>query len=140
MTTETTVRYVALGTTDEITSCEVCPKVDLTHTVHLALVDEDGETVGELYVGSDCAARMSGRKAKDIRTEAARADRARDTAVRDAHRVWQNAHGWWRQNTVDAAIGRWHTPAQFRAYTEAAGFVEADAAWLAEHPEPPRPW
>jgi hypothetical protein len=66
--------WVAAGTTDEITDCEICGKTDLKGTVRM-ISDE-----AEVFAGSDCAARMAGRPAAEIRKAAAAANRAAHAA------------------------------------------------------------
>jgi hypothetical protein len=72
------VTYRVAGTTDDANECEICGKTDLRGTVIL----DTGN--GHVYAGSDCAARLTGRPVKEIRTAAARADRARKAADRAA--------------------------------------------------------
>jgi hypothetical protein len=81
--TKTTARklFRVLGTTDEVTSCDYCGRVELKGTVKLAILDEDSNDTGELvYYGSGCAAKAGKRKVKDIRDEA----KAADAAAREA--------------------------------------------------------
>jgi hypothetical protein len=135
-TTTDTLTYQARGTTDEITQCEICGKPELKGTVRLALVDPDGGVVDEVYAGVVCAARRAGRKAADIRTEAARADRAHDEAVREAFRAWDDAQSSWFCAERDAALG---PDAGFAAIVEFSASPEhkaAAAAWLAANPLP----
>src|SRR4029079_3973808 len=74
-------RWVARGFTDDVTDCQHCGKTDLKGTVRMVALGPDNEDLGDCYMGVGCAARMSGRKAAEIRTEASRADRqARDAA------------------------------------------------------------
>ncbi len=139
MTTATLpARYVARGTTDEITECEHCGKTGLKHTVRMAILDADGNEDEEIYMGATCAAKMSGRPVKDIRTEAARADRERAQAIRDGWRAWQDAHHnafiAWR----DSHVGERATAPDVRVWWDANR--EAIDAWRvayeAAHPKP----
>jgi hypothetical protein len=95
MTNSETVREIstwrALGLTDEITTCDHCGRDDLKATVRMVLVDADGGQEGEQFMGTACAARMTGRKVAEIRTEAARADRERVAAERAAAQAERDA-------------------------------------------------
>ncbi len=82
MTTVTTYRYRATGTTDDVTQCEICGKPELKGTVRLAVVDPDGNAVDEVYAGVTCAARRAGRTVPELKAEAVRATRAREDAAR----------------------------------------------------------
>lgn len=73
--------YRVLGTTDDVTECQVCGKVELKGTMAL---DMDGTTV---FAGFTCGAWLAGRPVRELRTEAKAADQARrdaEQAVRDA--------------------------------------------------------
>lgn len=72
--TTTRTTYRAAGTTDEITTCDHCGRVDLMGTVRMVA----GEV--EVFMGSSCAASMTGRPVREIDREA----RAGDTAARKA--------------------------------------------------------
>lgn len=74
----TTTTYRVLGTTDDVTTCDICGRPELKGTVAL---DADGDT---LYAGTSCAARIAGRPARDIRSAARVADEARIDAERAA--------------------------------------------------------
>lgn len=50
--------YRVRGTTDDVTVCGQCGKVDLKGTVMLDVLDADGNTEDVIYVGSVCAAKM----------------------------------------------------------------------------------
>lgn len=99
--TATTARRVfrVLGTTDDVTVCELCGRAELRGTVVLAVLDADGNDTGErVHYGSSCGARAAGwttaevnRMAKDA-DAAARALRvAEHTAVWDAYHARQTA-------------------------------------------------
>lgn len=77
----------AVGTTDEVIECELCGKKNLSHTVIVEFLDENGDSGGEAFLGSDCAARkVSGRTdrklAGKILQQAKGADLKRAEAVR----------------------------------------------------------
>lgn len=89
MTTAITARKVfkVLGTTDEVTECEHCGRVDLKGTIRLGALDEDGNVEGVTYFGAVCGARAAGWTTKEIRRSAGAADRAAAEAEREARRV-----------------------------------------------------
>lgn len=71
-----------LGTSDEVNECDLCGRVELKSTVALQPLDPDGGDIGQpVYYGCDCAARAAGWTQKDVRREAATADRAKDAAI-----------------------------------------------------------
>jgi hypothetical protein len=77
----------AVGTTDEVIGCELCGKKNLSHTVIVEFLNENGDSDGEAFLGSDCAARkVAGRAdrklAGKILREAQAADVKRAEAVR----------------------------------------------------------
>lgn len=89
MTTTQNASYRVLGSTDDITECDQCGKVDLKGTVILGIMDDDGNIDGEIYVGSTCAAKMAGTRTTGakIRQQAAGADYQRACALRTS-REW----------------------------------------------------
>lgn len=88
--------YRVKGTTDDVTDCDNCPKVNLKSTVVLAILDEGGNEEGERYVGCDCAEKLTGRKASAIRREAAAADAAAKKKRDDAE--------YFARNILDAYV------------------------------------
>lgn len=131
-----TITYRATGMTDDVTTCEHCGKAELKGTVRLIICDEDGATGEEIYAGVVCAARLSGRKASAIRTEADRADRERKEARWAAWHAWNNRHTMWQQPLQDKAIGRYPRPEEIRAYRASEAYQVADAQFRAADPEP----
>lgn len=85
--------YRALGTTDEITECEHCGRVDLKGTVILGVLDADGNVESRTYFGAVCGAKAAGWTTKDVRKAAAAADRAAAEAERAARRARMEAEG-----------------------------------------------
>ena len=91
------MRYATRGTTDDVTTCQICGKAELKGTVILAILDADGNTEDVTYAGTSCAAKLAssstGRPvtAKQIRDHAAGIDRQRARAVADA----TEKLGWW---------------------------------------------
>ena len=56
-TTNTTPKFVVLGTTDSVCKCDHCGRTDLKKTVALGLLDADGNWDGDVtYYGTTCAA------------------------------------------------------------------------------------
>src|SRR5688500_12030616 len=66
--------YRVLGTTDEVTECEHCGRVDLKGTIILGITDVDGNVEDRTYFGAVCGARAAGKPVKELRKEAASAD------------------------------------------------------------------
>ena len=69
MSTDAATRpaFRVLGTTDDVTACELCGKPELRGTVILGALDADGNVEGEAYYGSSCAAKAEAKNAKDSR-------------------------------------------------------------------------
>lgn len=128
------------GFTEDITTCEHCGRAGLKGTVLMVLVDADGMDGTETYMGTTCAARMTGRLVKDITTEARRADRDRDAAVRLAWSTWNNARSTAFCARRDAALGRDARFEAIRTFMTTAQELTAQAAWDAENPQPACPW
>lgn len=78
--------FRVLGTTDDVTACEHCGRVDLKGTIILGELDEDGNVDGITYFGAVCGARAAGWTTKDIRKAAKRADDEKRDAERQAIR------------------------------------------------------
>lgn len=78
--------YRVRGTTDDVTTCQQCGKPELKGTVILDILDADGNTEEVIYVGSTCAAKMTGGRATGakIRQQAQNADYRRADVVRFA--------------------------------------------------------
>ena len=84
MTNTDTARkaFKVLGTTDEVTECEHCGRVELKGTIVLGILDEDGNIEDRTYFGAVCGARAAGWTTKDIRKMATKADREAAEAAR----------------------------------------------------------
>jgi hypothetical protein len=132
----TAARWTAKGFTDDVTECGHCGRTELKGTVRMVVVDADGNDDGDMYMGVVCAARMTGRKAGEIRTEANRADRARDEARRAAHRAWSDAHTVWFITRRDAALGPDASTHDILTWSGQPENRAAEAAWYAAHPDP----
>ncbi|MFI5296645.1 MAG: hypothetical protein ACHREM_00990 [Polyangiales bacterium] len=80
-----------LGTTDDVTTCECCGRVDLKSTVGLSI--DGGDPV---YYGVTCAARALSCTARYVRSSTAAADRAREAeAARERRRAQEAATKPW---------------------------------------------
>lgn len=89
----TAAGYRAVGTTDEVTTCELCGKTGLASTVIIEFLSDGGDGDGEAYLGSDCAARkLAGRTdrklAARITREAQAANMKRASAVENSRRFF----------------------------------------------------
>lgn len=83
MTQTSTPAFRVLGTTDDVTECEHCGRVDLKGTIILLPLDVDGNAEGEpTYFGAVCGARAAGWKTADLRKAATAANRAKAEADR----------------------------------------------------------
>ena len=91
--------YKSLGTSDDVTTCDLCGRDDLKSTVVLQQLDTDGNAVGDVvYFGSDCGARATGwtqatvwAAAKAANTDAAKAAQiVRNAASDAAQRTWES--------------------------------------------------
>jgi hypothetical protein len=100
--------YKVLGTTNDVTNCELCGKVELKGTVMLAVLDVDGNPDGDpSYFGSSCAAKAAGWTLREVRAGIKRAsdeERERKRAERDA--LWAAEREW----LADWYLTRYGTP------------------------------
>ena len=86
------LRYKFLGTTDEITACECCGKMDLKQTVGI----EDLDTGEQLHFGTTCAARALKLQVTEVK---------RGTKAADDERYRQEAAA--RRVIAEAESARW---------------------------------
>ena len=99
-----TKAYRIKGTTDDVTNCELCGKVELKGTVMLAPLDADGNEVGEVsYFGTSCAAKAAGWTVRDVKAGIKRAadeERERKQAERDTVRAAEREflRNWYLEN------------------------------------------
>lgn len=86
---------VAVGTSEDVTTCEQCGRTDLRRTVHLKYLDSEGNDQGEAYFGTQCAASAVGGTAKEWGLKAAEADIKRASAVESSRRFldWFDGEG-----------------------------------------------
>jgi hypothetical protein len=91
------------GTTDQITTCELCGLEELKGTVQMIELDADGNDFEDHYFGSSCAAKAAGWTQKAVTMAARAADRAKREAGEAARRKaeaeeWtrrEKAKDWW---------------------------------------------
>lgn len=104
-----------LGTTDEVTACQLCGRVELKGTIMLGVLDEDGNVEETVYYGASCGAKAAGWTTKVVRDSAKAADRKRQEAEQAAkderHRAWTRARDEW----IAANIGpdAWDYPGRY---------------------------
>lgn len=101
---KTTVKaYRVKGTTDEVTECDLCGKVELKGTVILAALDADGNEDGVCYFGTSCAAKAAGWTVRDVRAGikvAKDEERERQLRKDEARHVAESAFlaGWYLEH------------------------------------------
>jgi hypothetical protein len=122
-------RYRVLGTTDDVTTCEICGKDDLKSTTMVATLDPDGNEAGMTYAGSDCAAKRTGWTQKQVKDAAKAADRAAaealDALANEAGRITSRARDIALAEYVTATYG---VPASMRGPWPQMGNVPARTA------------
>lgn len=70
-------RMAVVGTSEQVRRCENCGR-GLTKAVVCSVIDSDGSLTTEYhYFGSDCAAKLAGKKEKEVEEEAERGDKRR---------------------------------------------------------------
>ncbi|MFB7823818.1 hypothetical protein [Streptomyces hydrogenans] len=102
--------YTILGTTDDVTTCELCGRDELKGTVALCPLDVDGNEDGDaVYFGTSCAAKAAGWTVREVKAGVKAADeakRAAERAARDAEHAAQMTfmRAWYVENygTADA--------------------------------------
>jgi hypothetical protein len=66
--------YRVTGTTDDVTTCELCSKPELKGTVMLVPLDAEGNEDGEVcYFGTSCAAKAAGWTVREVKAGIKRA-------------------------------------------------------------------
>lgn len=95
----TSTRYANRGTTDDVTTCQICGKPELRGTVILGILDADGNTEDVTYAGTTCAARVIGGQATgaSVRRDADAANYRRARAVEQAREQLT----WWEPIEFD---------------------------------------
>lgn len=114
----TTAAYRVLGTTDEVTTCDICGKVELKGTIVLGVLDADGNVEAELYAGSSCGAKAAGRTGRGA--SAKLADEA-EVVTRKTRDAATEARG-------KMAFYRWDS-APLAAVVDTFRTVHANAMW-----------
>lgn len=100
------------GTTNDVTTCELCGRDELKGTVVLEILDTDGTGTGDLvHYGVSCGAKAAGWTSKDIRTAAKTADTERRAAqlaaFSAAHDAWCALRdAWIAENIGPDALDR----------------------------------
>ena len=132
--------FKVIGTTQDVTECELCGRVDLKGTIVLDELDDEGNTTGSVvYYGAICGAKAAGWTTKEIRTQAKAADLERNRVYREAMTARTNAfceaRDTWCQSTYGTDI--WHVPGVkfFDVVTQFEKTSECSAA-IAVHPVP----
>lgn len=140
MTDTMQIRWIAKGFTEDVVTCGFCGRDELKGTVRMVAMTDDNEIVEEVYAGVVCAAKRSGRKAGEIRTEATQYDRQQHAERRAAWTAWSGAHSVWFCEMRDAALGRDFSYEALRVWRELPEVRAAEVAWLLANPEPSRVW
>lgn len=68
--------YRIKGTTNDVTTCDLCGREDLKRTVALYVLDPAGNPDDVVYFGTDCASRATGWTQQRITRDAKQADKA----------------------------------------------------------------
>jgi hypothetical protein len=131
MNTAENIRWVATGTTDEITECDHCGRTDLKVTVHMVATTPDGENDGEMWMGTTCAARMTGRKAAEIKKEAKAADDVARWKRGQVRMAFKRAYDEW--------TSRYLVWADAVGFEDTAEFERLEMAWFESNPRPAIP-
>jgi hypothetical protein len=89
--------YRVLGTTTDVTECDLCGRTELRGTIILLPLDVDGNAAGDaVHYGSECGARAAGWTAKQMTTN-----------VRTAASIALAAERKAKQADADAAQSAW---------------------------------
>jgi hypothetical protein len=96
--------YTVKGTTDEVTTCELCGRDELKGTVVLVSLDADGNPDGEpSYFGTSCAAKAAGWTTREVTRRVTVAKKEAKAAAGAAARV----AGMKARQEETAAYTRW---------------------------------
>ncbi|MFD6361230.1 hypothetical protein ACFWFX_15430 [Streptomyces roseolus] len=77
--------YKILGTTDDVTTCELCGRDELKGTVALCPLDVEGNEDGlPVYFGTSCAAKAAGWTVREVKAGVKKAESAKREAEREA--------------------------------------------------------
>ncbi|GGY89037.1 hypothetical protein GCM10010327_19750 [Streptomyces nitrosporeus] len=82
--------YKIKGTTDDVTTCELCGRPELKGTVMLVSLDADGNEDGDVsYFGTSCAAKATGWTIREVKAGVKAAkDEARDRLRAERDAMW----------------------------------------------------
>lgn len=121
--------YRVLGTTDEVTTCEICGREELKGTIVLGVLDADGNVEAEMYAGSSCGAKAAGRTGRNaagkLRDEADAVTRKVKAEADDARKMREH-YGWHRRPFVEVVneFRAAHYHAAWAASTTPEGWAE----------------
>lgn len=88
--------YAVRGTTDDVTTCQICGKPELKGTVILAILDADGNAEDVTYAGTTCAAKAArGRGANVTAGQIGKAAADADYRRRHAVEFAREQLSWW---------------------------------------------
>lgn len=135
MDTTTDARWIAKGTTDDVTTCDHCGREELKGTVRMVAVNAEGEEQGESFMGSTCAANMTGRPVADIRKEAKAADDDRRARLA-AHREAESTEFMRASDYVLRTMGLERNFHSMKLVRADADFQRMMADWRAANPIP----
>ena len=103
--------YRVHGTTNDVTTCELCGKVELKGTVMLVPLDADGNPDGDVsYFGTSCAAKAAGWTVQEVRAGIAtvkRAERAAKKAAEKEEIARIKREAWARRDAETKAYNAW---------------------------------
>lgn len=118
-----------MGTTNDVTSCELCGRTDLHHTIVLVPLDADGNDAGApVYYGSECGSRAAGWKQSEVVKAARTADEAAARAAYAAQKAISDAEEALRDAWFVAQTGKTDRHDQIKAL---GGFTAAFDAYEA---------
>lgn len=130
----TTKAFRVLGSTDDVTECELCGRTDLKGTIVLQPLATDGSEDGEpVYYGSDCGARAAKWTVKEIRSAAREADRKAEEARQAEKRAkFEAEFAVWSAFVAErSGIAAGAPDALFRGIQALGGFKAASDAFNA---------
>lgn len=127
--------FRVLGTTNDVTACDLCGRAELKGTIVLASLDADGNEDAVVYYGASCGAKAAGWTTKDVRKAAKDAD----ADARKAYRAWSDAETSYFCQIRDAALGADARPVAVMDWSRTPAAVTAMNTWRAANPAPRRP-
>jgi len=129
-TTDVRKAYRILGTTDDVTECELCGRTELKGSIVLAVLDADSNEAGIVYYGASCGARAAGWITKDVRTKAKAADDAKREAARlaaeeESRKFCEARDGWIAANIAPDALSNPRKYGYRSSYAMVVAFEQA---------------